>query len=98
MTSIRVTFADGNSLITQINGTDTEVRGYYLKAEGFELDEAKPLVKAISVEFLGRPRITRACNSNDLILVKEGMQCANCLATEAHSWEITHDLLNYRRG
>lgn len=50
MRHIKVTFADGNVIHTGINGTDQEIIDYYLKAEGFELYEGKPLVKAVRVE------------------------------------------------
>jgi hypothetical protein len=51
MKTVRVTFEDGNSLVTQINGSDDEIRAYYL-GRRFELDETKPLVAAVAVEFL----------------------------------------------
>ena len=53
MKSIKVTYADGNVVYTGINGTEEEIKAYYLNAEGFELDERKPLVKAVKVEFIG---------------------------------------------
>lgn len=48
---VKVTFADGNSLVTTINATIDEARAYYLgNTDGFELDEEKPLTRAVSVE------------------------------------------------
>jgi hypothetical protein len=48
---IEVTFEDGNSLTTTINGTKEEIEGYYV-GQRFELDETKPLVKCIGIRFL----------------------------------------------
>lgn len=54
--TIRVTFADGNTLISEINGTKEEVRDYYLgKKFQFGDTEERPydhLVEAVKVEFL----------------------------------------------
>jgi len=56
MRSIRVTFTDGNVIKTQINGTDEEIRQYYVgQLFNFGDTEAKPgddLVYGKSVEFL----------------------------------------------
>jgi hypothetical protein len=56
MKTIRVTFADGNTLTTQINGTEAEIRAYYLgKKFQFGDTEENPsdkLVEAVNVEFL----------------------------------------------
>lgn len=54
--SIRVHFADGNSLVTEINGTEASIRDYYL-GQSFnfgDTDEhpADNLQVATSVEFL----------------------------------------------
>ena len=51
MKTVKVVFEDGNSLTTDINGTDEEIRQYYI-GQSFEFDENKPMVKAVSVEFL----------------------------------------------
>lgn len=48
---IQVTFEDGNVIRTSINGTKDEVEAYYL-GQQFELDETKPTVKAVKVEFI----------------------------------------------
>lgn len=34
MRSIKVIFDDGDSLLTNINGTDEEIKSYYLGADG----------------------------------------------------------------
>lgn len=48
---VKVTFEDGNSLVTRINATLEEARTYYLgKFWRIEMDETKPMVMAISVE------------------------------------------------
>jgi hypothetical protein len=56
MKTIKVTFEDGNSLTTQINGTNEDIENYYLgKYFQFGDTEEKPydyMVKAIKVEFL----------------------------------------------
>jgi hypothetical protein len=52
MKTIRVTFEDGNSLVTAINGTHDEIRQYYI-GQTFNLGrEDDHLTKAVSVEFL----------------------------------------------
>lgn len=59
MRTVKVIFADGNSLVTSINGTDDEIRAYYIGKEfNFGDTEAHPkdkMVKAVYVEFLDRP-------------------------------------------
>lgn len=50
MRSIRVTFENNDFLETNINGTDEEIRNYYV-GKYFELKE-NLIVKAIKVEFL----------------------------------------------
>lgn len=56
MRAIRVTFADGNTIETNINGTDAEVVAYYVGNDfQFGDTDACPrdkLVKATGVEFL----------------------------------------------
>ncbi len=58
MRSIKVTFADGNVISTAINGTDEEIKLYYLGAGqvfniGDPHDPTKDNVqKAVKVEFL----------------------------------------------
>jgi hypothetical protein len=49
--SVRVNFSDGNKIETEINGTAQTIRAYYL-GQRFTLDEKKPQVEAISVDFL----------------------------------------------
>ena len=56
MRSIKVTFQDGNTLVTDINGTDNEIKDYYLNRQ-FNLGSRNPdiedyLVMATKVEFL----------------------------------------------
>lgn len=56
MRAIRVTFEDGNTIVTDINGTDDEIRQYYIGksfqfGDTHECPEDK-LVKATKVEFL----------------------------------------------
>jgi hypothetical protein len=56
MHTIRVTFEEGNTLVTSINGTKQEIESYYIgKRFQFGDTESEPkdkLVKAIKVEFL----------------------------------------------
>ena len=55
MRSIRVTFADGNTIETNINGTNESIRRYYIGTEfQFGDTEEHPedkLVIAVDVEF-----------------------------------------------
>lgn len=51
MIYVKVTFEDGNSLKTGIN-TDLDGAKKYYVGKSFELDECKPLVKAVSVELI----------------------------------------------
>lgn len=51
MRAIRVHFDDGQTIETNINGTDEEIRRYYL-GQPFEFDETKPCHTATRVEFL----------------------------------------------
>ena len=52
MKTIRVTFSNGNHLITGINGTHAEIAAYYL-GKWFNLGvESDLMVRAISVDFL----------------------------------------------
>ena len=57
MCSIKVTFSDGNTIHTRINGTDAEIRRYYLgqgQVFNFGDTDAHPkdkLVTAVKVEF-----------------------------------------------
>lgn len=48
--NIRVYFDDGRRLETSINGSDKEIRAYYLGKQ-FEYDETKATHKAVEVEF-----------------------------------------------
>lgn len=56
MKTAKVYFEDGNTLITSINGTKSEIEAYYIgKAFQFGDTEEKPhdhMVKAVKVEFL----------------------------------------------
>jgi len=56
MRTVKVTFADGNTITTRINGTEAEVRRYYLgQVFNFGDTEEHPadnLQRAVSVEFL----------------------------------------------
>lgn len=53
---VKVTFADGNHLVTPINGTKEQIRQYYIGQEfQFGDTEEHPgdlMIKAIAVEFL----------------------------------------------
>lgn len=54
--TIRVTFADGNTITTEINGTEEEIRRYYIGQE-FQFGDTEEcprdkMVKAVNVEFL----------------------------------------------
>ena len=52
MKTVRVTFSDGDSLTTSINGTPEEIRAYYI-GQTFNLGTvADRLVQAVKVEFL----------------------------------------------
>jgi hypothetical protein len=55
--AVKVTFADGNTLTTEINGTEEEIRAYYLNNEfQFGDTDERPkdnLQRATKVEFLG---------------------------------------------
>ena len=56
MRAIRVTFADGNTIETNINGTDDEIKAYYIGQE-FQFGDTEEcpydkLVKATNVEFI----------------------------------------------
>lgn len=51
MRYIKVIFDNGDFLHTSINGQEDEIIRYYVGTL-FELDEEKPLVKCVSVEFI----------------------------------------------
>ena len=52
MKTVKVTFDNGDSIITNINGTESEIRDYYI-GNIFNIGTYEDcLVKAISVEFL----------------------------------------------
>jgi hypothetical protein len=52
MRSIRVTFSDGNSLVTSINGTDREIIEYYLRRT-FNVGRSEDaMATCVKVEFL----------------------------------------------
>jgi hypothetical protein len=58
MRTIKVTYEDGNTTTTQINGSEEEIRRYYV-GKTFNLGQPHDptqdrLVKAVSVEFLDR--------------------------------------------
>ncbi len=53
---IKVTFEDGNHLVTEINGTQEEIRRYYIGTK-FQFGDTEEcprdkMVKAVNVEFL----------------------------------------------
>jgi hypothetical protein len=55
--AVRVTYADGNHLVTGINGTRKEVESYYL-GQFFQFGDSDScpggrMVRAVAVEFLG---------------------------------------------
>ena len=56
MRSIKVTFNDGNTVVTSVNGTDAEIRAYYIgQSFNLTLDENLSLADmpiGIAVEFL----------------------------------------------
>ena len=57
MKTVKVTFADGNTILTNINGTEEEIRQYYLN-NVFQFGDTPDcpkdnLQKAVSVEFIG---------------------------------------------
>ena len=57
MRSVKVTFEDGNTISTNINGSEDEVLDYYLgtdrKGKTFNLGrEGDDLVRAVSVDFI----------------------------------------------
>mgnify|MGYP001613328733 FL=1 len=58
MRAIRADFADGNHLVTDINGTDEEIRAYYVgTAFNFGDTQEHPadrMVEAVAVTFLDR--------------------------------------------
>lgn len=56
MRSVRVTFSDGNTITTQINGTDAAISQYYV-GQYFQFGDTKEcpkdkMVRAVKVEFL----------------------------------------------
>jgi len=52
MKTIKVTFSNGDHLTTAINGTEDEIRAYYI-GQTFNLGtESDLLVQAVAVEFL----------------------------------------------
>lgn len=52
MRTIKVTFDNGDSIITNINGTESEIKDYYI-GSAFNIGNYEDcFVKAISVEFL----------------------------------------------
>jgi len=52
MKTVKVTFSNGDHLTTGINGTEDEIRAYYI-GQTFNLGaESDLMVKAVSVEFL----------------------------------------------
>lgn len=63
MKSIRVQFSNGNSLVTSINGTDEEIRAYYI-GRLFEMSEGV-MARATEIEFLDSP-----ASNPDLFLAK----------------------------
>lgn len=52
MRTVKVIYSNGDSVITQINGTEAEIRAYYI-GKVFNIGVYTDLlVKAVSVEFL----------------------------------------------
>jgi hypothetical protein len=52
MRTIKVTYDNGDSIITNINGTESEIRNYYI-GNIFNIGTCEDcLVKAVSVKFL----------------------------------------------
>lgn len=51
MSYFKITFENGDSLITGFNGSLKDANHYYL-GECFELDENQPMVQAVKVERL----------------------------------------------
>jgi hypothetical protein len=56
MRAIRVTYEDGNTTVTNINGTDDEIRAHYI-GQAFQFGDteehpADRMVEAVAVEFL----------------------------------------------
>ena len=53
MRTVKVTFGNGDSLTTCINGTEEQIRAYYV-GKWFNLGtDADDMQQAISVEFIG---------------------------------------------
>lgn len=85
--SIRVTFADGNSLETEINGTEDEIRRYYVgQPFNFGDTDAHPadnLQCATAVEFLDAPKLTDGtcrCGVHGWLSLRPGQPfvCLDC--------------------
>ena len=52
MRTVKVIYDNGDSVITKINGTESEIKAYYI-GKVFNIGTTKDLlVKAVSVEFL----------------------------------------------
>lgn len=52
MKTVKVMFSNGDSVITKINGTESDIRAYYI-GKVFNIGTCGDLlVKAVSVEFL----------------------------------------------
>lgn len=52
MKTVKVTYDNGDSVITKINGTESDIRAYYI-GKVFNIGTCGDLlVKAVSVEFL----------------------------------------------
>lgn len=53
MRTVKVTFEDGNSLVTSINGNDSDIREYYKIGNVFNLGtDSDNLQKVKTLEFL----------------------------------------------
>lgn len=56
MRTVKVTFTDGNTIVTSINGTEQEIRDYYTKNSfNFGDNEEHPadnMQRGVTVEFL----------------------------------------------
>lgn len=91
---IRVTFADGNTLTTEINGTEEEIRAYYIGQRfNFGDTDAHPednMQAATAVEFL--PVLTEGtcrCGVHGWLSLRPGepFVCLDCRDDESRQSE-----------
>ena len=81
MKAIRVTYANGNVTETDINGTDAEIRAYYL-GQWFNMgqgDGPDVMVQATRVEFLNPDGTVRPLDPIKLVLEAEQMRHADAV-------------------